>query len=76
MKKNPIQYITLFLCAILLPLTIIQNVRLEFQCEDSFGVGYILPCLEIVLEDGYVTDTISMDAPEYYWITDAENCDH
>ena len=53
-----------------------DTVRLDFRCEDSFGVGYILPCLEIVLEEGNVAETISMDMPEYYWITDAENCDH
>ena len=51
-------------------------VLLVFRCEDSLGLGYIFPCTEFILENGRVTDTISMDSPQFYWITDAENCDH
>ena len=40
MRKNLLQYLTLFLCAILLPLTIIQSIRLEkyrVQLDSDFN---------------------------------------
>lgn len=53
-----------------------DTVRLEFCCEDSFGIGYIFTCMEYVLEDGTVTESVGLDATEFYWVTEAENCDH
>lgn len=53
-----------------------DTVRLELCCEDSLGIGYIFPCIEYVLENGTVEESISMDAMEFYWVTEGENCDH
>lgn len=51
-------------------------VLLVFRCVDSFGLEYIFPCTEFILENGMVMDTISMDSPQFHWVREAENCDH
>ena len=51
-------------------------VRLEFRCEDSFGISYRFPCTEVILEDGVIFDVVSSDEVEFSWIAEAKNCDH
>ena len=53
-----------------------DTIQLYFRCDDSFGLSYRFHCLEIVIEDGNVVESISDDEMEFFWISEAENCDH